>query len=219
MKRIPLLLSSLLLAAPAFAQESSNYAQLSLDTRFGYAALDDDDWKDGAIMADLGLTIWSGDRVVGLWLGIGVEGATLQWDDGWGPVDTDVVAVPFGGSLILRAELLPGIALRAEGGARYVALDIDEPDYDYDHHHHRRYRDADRSWDQYYHPSDYLDIDDTTFAIASLTLEFNFLPFNLGVGGGYQFDLGKPEVTYDGKTIFEADLSSAFFFVSAGIVF
>ena len=214
MKRIPLLLSSLLLAVPALAQEQGASATLALDTRFGYVVLDDD-WDDGAGMAELGLAIWDGNRNVGLWVGAGVEGSTLQWDDGWGPVDTDVVAVPVGGSLLLRAEVLPGIAIRAEGGARFVALDIDEPDY-YGHHH-PRYRDPE--WDRYNHPSDYLDIDDTVTAVASVSLEFNFLPFNLGVGGGYQFDLRKPEVTYDGETIFEADLSGPFFFVSAGIVF
>ena len=216
MKRL-LLASALALVAtfPARASFADGRARLGFEARLGGIALDDD-WKDSVgAFGDFGFTLWSGDGSLGLWAGLGVQGATLKWDDGWGPVDTDITAVPFGASLLLRAELATGIALRGEIGARYVAMDIDDDD-GHDHGHHRRLRDA---WDRYHHPSDYLDIDDTSFAIATLQLEFNFDPVTVAFGGGYQFDLEKPDVTYDHETIFETDLSGALFFATFGVVF
>ena len=218
MKRLLLASTFALFATlPARADFASDHARFGLDMRLGGVALDGDDWKDSVGgFADFGLAFWSADGTIGLWGGVGVQGSTLKWDDGWGPVDTDTIAVPFGGSLFLRGEIAPGVALRLEGGARYVAMDIDDDEWDDHHHHHRRYRDA---YDRYYHPDKYLDIDDTAFAIATLQLEFNFDPVFFGIGGGYQFDLCKPDVKYDGEKIFEVDLSGALFFASFGILF
>lgn len=217
-KALSSLLPALLLAtSTAFADFSSERARFGLDFRLGGIAYEGDDWKDSVGgFGDFGLALWSADGVLGLWLGVGVQGSTLKWDDGWGPVDSDIIAVPFGGSIMVRGEIAPGIALRLEGGARYVAMDIDDGD-DWDKHHHYRRRGSD--WDRYHYPDKYLDIDDTALAIASLQLEFNLDPILLGIGGGYQFDLCKPEVKYDKKEIFETDLSGAIFFGTLGILF
>ncbi len=217
MKRI--LLPTLLLAASTtFAGFASDHARFGLDLRLGGVAYENDDWKDSVGgFGDFGLDLWSADGAFGLWLGCGFQGSTLKWDDGWGPVDTDIFALPFGASLMIRLEFAPGVAIRLEGGARYVAMDVDD-DWDDDHYHHS-FRHRRDDWDRYHFPDRYLDIDDTSLAVVSAQLEFNLDPVTLGIGGGYQFDLEKPEVTYDGETIFETDLSGAIFFANLTLLF
>ena len=109
------------------------------------------------------------------------------------------------------------ISLRGEVGARYVSMDIDDwDDDDYEHHHHhRRYGE----WDRYYHPDRYLDVDDTSLAVVSLQIEFDLDPAFLAVGGGYQFDLERPDVEYLDRPIGKVDLSGALFYVATGLVF
>ena len=216
MKRI--LLPALLLAASTtFAGFASEKARFGFDFRLGGIAYENDDWKDSVGgFGDFGLDLWSADGSFGFWLGCGFQGSTIKWDDGWGAVDTDIFAIPFGASLMVRLEFAPGVALRLEGGARYVSMDVDDDDWD-DHHHGYHHRND--AWDRYHYPDRYLDIDDTSLAVVTAQLEFNLDPVTLGLGGGYQFDLEKPEVTYDGKPIFETDISGALFFVDVGLVF
>ena len=117
---------------------------------------------------------------------------------------------------MVRLEFAPGVALRLEGGARYVSMDVDDDDWDNHHHGYHHRNDA---WDRYHYPDRYLDIDDTSLAVVTAQLEFNLDPVTLGLGGGYQFDLEKPEVTYDGKPIFETDISGALFFANLTLLF
>ncbi len=189
------------------------------DIRLGGGAFDKDCWADsvgGA--ADFGLQVWEPSGIFGLWAGFGVQGASYAWEDDWGVVESDIVAVPFGASLLARIPLGGRVGLRGEVGARYVAMDIDDwddDDYERHHRHHRRYDE----WDRYHHPDKYLDVDDTSLAVVSLQLEFDFDPVFLAVGGGYQFDLERPDVEYLGEAIGEVDLSGALFFVDVGLVF
>ena len=206
-----------LLAATASAADEAASARLGLEVRFGGVAFDKDCWDDsvgGAV--DFGLTVWEPEGLFGLWLGLGGQTATYQWEDDWGEVESDVVAVPFGASVLLRCPLAAGLALRGEIGARYVAMDIDDWDDDHYDHHHRR-RDDER--DRYYHPDRYLDVDDTSLAVASLQLEFDLDPVRIAVGGGYQFDLQKPDMEYQHRPIGEVDLSGAFFYLGVAVVF
>lgn len=185
-----------------------------LELRFGGVSLTEDYWDDDVIGGlDFGFVFWGQGGTLGCWIGCGVEGATLDWYDGYGNHETDFTAVPFGASLLLRGELNPAVAIRAEAGARYVALDIDDDPGYYDHHGHFHYNHG------YDRASRRLDVDDTAFAIASLQLEFNVRPFVLGLGGGYQFDLCKPDIEYDHEKFDEIDLSGAFFFINLGIAF
>ena len=216
MKRIllPLCLAAAFTCAlPAGAEN----ARMGFDIRFGGIAFTEDEYyKDevgGGIEA--GLVFWSADRIMGLWVGGGVQGATLLWHDSWSDLESDIYSIPVGASLLVRGEILPGVALKAEGGARYAFLDVDDDDDYHDYHHSRRHSDMDR----YYHPEEHLDIDDTVFAIATLSLEFDLDPLVLGFGGGYQFDLDKPDMKYDGETVGELDFSGALFFVNLGLVF
>lgn len=206
-----------LLAATAAAADESASARFGFDLRFGGVAFDKDCWDDSVGGAgDFGLTIWEPDGLFGLWLGLGGQTATYVWNDDWGEVESDVVAVPFGASVLARLPLGGIFALRGEIGARYVAMDIDDWDDDhYDHHHRRRNDDRDR----YYHPDRYLDVDDTAFAVVSLQLEFDLDPVRIAVGGGYQFDLEKPDMEYMHRPIGEVDLSGAFFYLGVGFVF
>lgn len=217
MKRI--LLPLLLLAATtSFAGFASDRARFGLDFRLGGIAYDTEDWKDSVGgFGDLGLDLWSADGAIGLWVGCGFQGSTLKWKDSWGPIDTDIFAIPFGASLMARLEFAPGVAIRLEGGWRYVSMDIDDDELD-DHYHHG-YRRRNSDWDRYHFPDRYLDIDDTSLAVVSAQLEFNLDPVTLGIGGGYQFDLEKPEVTYDDKPIFETDISGAIFFANLTLLF
>ena len=221
MKRI--LLSALLLsvctavsaqeAAPAPAG-GGNRPLFGFEARFGGVAFDADCWDDSVAAAgDVGFTVWEPDGLLGLWFGVGAQGASYDWEDDWGEVESDVAAVPFGASLLLHFDLAPGLALRAEGGARYVAMEID--DWDDDRYRHRRRDD----WDRYHHPDRYLDVDDTSLAVVALQLEIDLAPAWIAVGGGYQFDLQKPDMEYLGERIGEVDLSGAMFFVSLGVVF
>ena len=206
-----------LLAATASAADESAAARLGLEVRFGGVAFDKDCWDDsvgGAV--DFGLTVWEPEGLFGLWLGLGGQTATYVWEDDWGEVESDVVAVPFGASILARLPLGGIVALRGEIGARYVAMDIDDWDDDhYDHHHRRRNDERDR----YYHPDRYLDVDDTSLAVVSLQLEFDLDPVRIAVGGGYQFDLEKPDMEYMHRPIGEVDLSGAFFYLGAAVVF
>jgi hypothetical protein len=189
------------------------------DIRLGGVAFDKDCWDDsvgGA--ADFGFQVWEPSGIFGLWAGFGVQGASYVWEDDWGEVESDIVAVPVGASLLARMPLGDRVALRGEVGARYVAMDIDDwddDDYDRHHRHHRRYDE----WDRYHHPDKYLDVDDTSLAVVSLQLEFDFDPVFLAVGGGYQFDLERPDVEYLHEAIGEVDLSGALFFIDVGLVF
>ena len=162
------------------------------------------------------MTLWEPNEVLGLWAGFGVQGAELVWDDPWGEVGSDVSAVPVGASLLLRCELSDLIALRGEAGIRYVAMDVEDWDDDYYDRHHRRWGDK---RDLYWNPDRYLDVDDTSMAVASLQLEFVLGRGRLFFGGGYQFDLEKPDVTYCDRRIGSVDLSGAFFHLGGGFVF
>lgn len=223
MKRISTLLSVLLLialAAPVRAQSAADggRAHFGFEARLGGVVFEDDEcWDDSAAFAaDIALTVWEPSNVLGLWLGLGGQGASFLWEDDWGEVKSDVDALPFGASLLARAELAPGVALRGEIGARYVAMDIDDWDDDYYYHrHYRRYDDRDR----YYHPDHYLDVDDTSLAVVSLQLEFSLNSLYLAIGGGYQFDLQKADIEYLDRPIAEVDLSGAYFYGCVGIVF
>ena len=152
------------------------------DIRLGGVAFDKDCWDDsvgGA--ADFGLQVWEPSGIFGLWAGFGVQGASYAWEDDWGVVESDIVAVPFGASLLARIPLGGRVGLRGEVGARYVAMDIDDWDDDDDYHHHRRWLDPER--DRYWHPDKYLDVDDTSLAVVSLQLEFDFDPVFLAATG------------------------------------
>ena len=226
MKRITAIsLPLLLLAAAAasaqqpavFAADDSGRPLFGFDIRLGGVAFDKDCWDDdvGGAVA-FGFQIWEPSGVFGLWAGIGVQSASYVWEDDWGEVESDIVAVPVGASLLARIPLGDTVALRGEVGARYVAMDIDDwDDDDYYHHHRRHWGDHDRYW----HPDKYLDVDDTSLAVVSLQLEFDFDPVVLAVGGGYQFDLERPDVEYLDRPIGEVDLSGAFFYFDVGLVF
>ena len=222
MKRfLPVVFAAILIPALAHAAGrvggGSGVPQIGLEARFGGVVFDENCWDDDTgAMADFGLTIWEPSDTFGLWIGVGGQGASYRWEDPWGEVESDVVAVPVGASLLLRLELAAGIALRAEAGARYVAMDID--DWDDNHGHHGRRR-RDDEWERYHHPDRYLDVDDTSLAVVALQLEFALDPVRLAVGGGYQFDLEKPDVEYLDRSIGELDLSGAIFFVSVGVFF
>ncbi len=225
MKRISALLPALLLAAaaPVLAEPVQSYSGgegpgrplIGVEARVGGVAWDKDCWDDSAgFAADIGLSVWEPSGVLGVWLGLGGQTASYRWEDDWGPVESDVAAVPFGASLLARFGIAPGLSLRAEAGARYVSMDID--DWDDDYHHHRRWR-GER--DRYLHPDRYLDVDDTSLAVVALQLEFDLDPVWIAVGGGYQFDLEKPDVEYLHEPIGEVDLSGALFFLDIGAVF
>lgn len=186
------------------------------EIKLGGVFFDADDWKDSsAAFGDLGLTVWEPNRYLGLWAGFGGQGAELLWDDPWGEVESDVTAVPVGASLLLRCPLGDSFAVRAEAGARYVATDVEDWR---DHYDHRRHRKGDKR-DLYWNPERYLDVDDTSFAVAALQLEFSSGNGYLSVGGGYQFDLEKPDVEYCGRRIGRLDFSGAYFHVGGGFVF
>ena len=204
--------------AQVFSADDAAGPFFGFDIRFGGVAFDKDCWDDsvgGAV--DFGLQFWEPSGIFGLWAGIGVQGASYVWEDDWGEVESDIVAVPVGASLLARIPLGDRVGLRGEVGARYVAMDIDDwDDDDYRHHHHHRRYDE---WDRYHHPDKYLDVDDTSLAVVSLQLEFDFDPVFLAVGGGYQFDLERPDVEYLDEAIGEVDLSGALFFIDVGLVF
>ena len=229
MKRfLPTFLSLLLPAACAlsaraqepvrFSGDGSGSPLFGFDVRIGGVAFDKNCWDDdvgGAL--DAGLSVWEPGGVFGLWAGIGVQGASCVWEDDWGEVKSDVTAVPFGASLLVRCPLGGTFALRGEVGARYVAMDVDDwDDDDYARHHRRRYT-GDR--DRYWHPDRYLDVDDTSLAVATLAVELDLDPAFLALGAGWQFDLQKPDLEYLGRPIGQVDLSGLFFFFGTGLVF
>lgn len=226
MKRIQVQTLTILLlaAAAACAQEPAPFAAgdsgrpvLGFDVRLGGVAFDKNCWDDSVGAAvDLGLEIWEPSGVFGLWTGFGVQGPSYAWEDDWGEVESDVVAVPVGASLLVRLPLADRVSLRGEIGARYVAMDIDDWDEEDAHHHHRRRY---GEWDRYYHPDRYIDVDDTSLTVVSLQLEIDLAPAFLAVGGGYQFDLERPDVEYLDRPIGEVDLSGALFYVATGLVF
>ena len=199
--------------APAGGGESVLWG---FELRRGGVFFDGDDWKDSAAaFGDLGLTVWEPNGWLGLWAGFGGQGAELLWDDPWGEVESDVTAMPVGASLLLRCPLGDSLAVRVEAGARYVATDVEDWEDDYDRHRRRR---GDRR-DLYWNPDRYLDVDDTSFAVAALQLEFVQGRGRIAVGGGYQFDLEKPDVTYCDRRIGRLDFSGAFACLSGGFVF
>ena len=205
-------------AAPVLAQDDeASGARFGGAIRFGGVIFDKDCWDDSVGAAcDFGLTVWEPEGIFGLWAGLGGQSASYVWEDDWGEVESDVVAVPVGASLLARLELTDRVALRGEIGARYVAMDIDDWDDDrHDHRRRRRYDDRDR----YYNPDRYLDVDDTSFAVVSLQLEFGLHPAFLAVGGGYQFDLEKPDVEYMHRALGKVDLSGAFLYLAFGVEF
>ena len=189
---------------------------VGIEVRVGGLFLDSDAWDDSVgAFGDLGLVVWEPNEVLGLWLGFGGQTAELLWDDPWGEVETDVSAVPIGASLLFRCPLGDALALRCEAGIRYVATDVEDWEDDYDH---RRRRWGDRR-DLYWNPDRYLDVDDTSMAVVAAQLEFVVGRGRLFVGGGYQFDLEKPDVTYCDRRIGRVDLSGAFTYLGCGIVF
>ena len=223
MKRLLLPALLLCLAPPAPAQDAAPpqdaaRPRFGVDVRFGGGAFSRDCWDDDiGAAADFGLTVWEPSGHFGLWFGLGGQGASYEWEDDWGRLESDVLAVPFGASLLARLPLGGGVALRGEAGARYVAMDIDDWDDDDYYDRHRRHRTAE--WARYYHPDRYLGVDDTSLAVVSLQLEFDLDPVVLAIGGGYQFDLERPDVEYLHRPIGEVDLSGALFYLDVGIVF
>ncbi len=216
----------LLAAASVRAQEPRIFSAadedrpiFGFDIRLGGVAFEKDCWDDDVGGAfDLGFQVWEPSGIFGLWAGIGAQSASYVWEDDWGEVESDVIAVPFGASLLARLPLGDVVALRAEIGARYVMMDIDDwNDDDYYERHHRRWREPER--DRYWNPDRYLDVDDTSLAVVSLQFEFDFDPVVLAVGGGYQFDLERPDVEYLHRPIGKVDLSGALFYVDVGLVF
>ncbi len=208
-----LLASLLAVSAIAASAGSSFNSPGGLEFRFGGLFPSEDYWDDAAGGLDAGFVFWGQDGTLGLWIGAGIEVPTLEWNNGERGVDTDLEVVPVGASILLRGELAPNIALRAEAGARYVFLDVeDDPGY-YDHrghyHYDHRYDSASRD----------LDVDDTAFASFSLALELNLQPIVLAVGGGYQLDCIEPTVSYAGEDFADIDLSGPFAFVNLGIAF
>ena len=125
------------LAVLAIAAHAQTLAQTAgVECRLGGVAMSGDYLDSAAGFGDIGFVYWGPSATVGFWLGLGGEAATLEWNDGKHPIDTDISGGMFGLSLLLRGEILPGIALRGEIGGRYLYLDIDEPDDYYDWHGH-----------------------------------------------------------------------------------
>ena len=212
MKRI---LTASLIAAPVLTASagSSFNSPGGLEFRFGGIFMNEDYWDDTAAALDFGIVFWGQDGTLGLWLGAGVQAPTLEWNNGERGLDTDIIGVPCGASVLLRGELTDNIALRAEVGARYTFLDVeDDPGY-YDRRGHYHY---DHKYDS---ASRDLDVDDTVLAVFSLALELNLRPFVIAVGGGYQLDCIEPEVSYREEKFAEIDMSGAFAFVNIGIAF
>lgn len=193
---------------------SASAQGVSIMARGGAVAPDrDDEWETGAAF-DVGFVFW-GSPNVGLWVGGGAQ----EWpvaeetlglgDGGWFTVDGRATVAPFGASVLLWGDLGGGLALQAEGGLRYAVVDSDV---------------TVEQW-QPYAPGymavvEYpVEIDDTVLAIASLQLEYATDVWNVGVGGGYQWDLSEPEQELLGQTISETSFSAAMFFVSLGISF
>ena len=212
MKRI--LTASLIAASVLTVSAGSSFnSPGGLEFRFGGIFMNEDYWDDTAPALDFGVVFWGQDGNLGLWLGAGVMAPTLEWNNGDRGVDTDIIGVPAGASVLLRGELTDNIALRAEAGARYTFLDVeDDPGY-YDHrgHYHYDYKYDSASRD--------LDVDDTVLAVFSLALELNLRPLVLAVGGGYQLDCIEPSVSYCGEDFADIDMSGAFAFINLGVAF
>lgn len=173
----------------------------------------DDEWDTGAAF-DFGFVFWASPNV-GLWLGGGAqdwpvaeESVSLD-DGGWFSTDGRASVVPFGASILLWGELADNLAVQFEGGLRYAAVESDV---------------TVETW-QPYSPGymavyeDPIEIDDTVLAVASLQVEYATEFWSLGLGGGYQWDLGKPDQEFLGQTLSEADFSAALFFVSFALSF
>ena len=131
MKRTILFSSVLLFLAASGASGADEAAagssgvSFGVDFRFGGVILGDDCWDDSLGAAgDVGLVFWAPGETVGVWAGVGAQSASMRWTDSWGELESDVVTVPVGASLLLRAELSDGFALVGEAGVRYVAVDV-----------------------------------------------------------------------------------------------
>lgn len=170
----------------------------------------DDEWDTGASF-DLGFVFWASPNV-GLWLGGGAqdwpvaEESVALDDGGWFATDGRASVVPFGASILLWGELADNLAIQLEGGLRYAAVDSDV---------------TVETWlPEYMTAFEFpIEIDDTVLAVASLQVEYATEFWSLGLGGGYQWDLGKPDQEFLGQTLSEADFSAALFFVSFALSF
>jgi hypothetical protein len=187
---------------------------VSMAIRGGGLAPDrDDEWDMGASF-DLGFIFWASPNV-GLWVGGGaqewqVKEETLGLSDGgWFTIDGRTSVVPFGASLLLWGDVGNNLAVRAEGGLRYAAVESDV---------------TVETW-QPYSPGymavyeDPIEIDDTVLAVVSLQLEYAAERWSLGLGGGYQWDLQEPDQTLLGQTVAETSFSAALFFITFDVAF
>ena len=173
----------------------------------------DDEW-DLAAAFDIGFVFW-GSPNVGLWVGAGGQGWNMAKetvdlnDGGWATIEGLVSVVPIGASVLLWGELGNHFALQAEGGLRYAVVDSDA---------------SVESWHPY--SRDYLavyedpiEIDDTVLAVASLQIEYAVDMWSFGLGGGFQWDLSKPDQKLRGQSIAETAFDAAYFFASMSIAF
>ncbi len=211
MKKNMFLAAAMLVAMGAQGAIPAEPRMISVDVNAQALFPHESYWDEACGGAEFGLTLWLPASPIGLRGAIGAQGYGLEWNNGEVPLDTDIVTMPFGGDLVVDVGQNYGLGLRLAGGARYVAIDVDDWDDDYYRRHHR-------DWAKYWYDAA-LDIDDTWVAVASAQLVYNAYPFTLGIGGGYQWDIEKPDVSYRGEKFAEADFSAGFFMVTLGLTF
>jgi len=200
--------TALLLTFAACAM-SAAAESISLDFRGGaLVPRDDKEWSVGGSF-DIGLIFW-GSPNVGLWIGGGgqswsVKKETVALDESsWFETQGRAALAPVGASFILQGFLEQNLSLQFEGGLRYAFVDSDA---------------RVDVWEPY-RPgymiveSIPLDIDNTVLAVAALRLNYESDFWSLGIGGGYQWDLGKPDQKLWGEKISEANFGAGLFFMA-----
>jgi len=199
----------LVVFATACTLQSRAEGSISLDMRGGaIVPRDDKEWSVGGSF-DIGLIFW-GTPNVGLWIGGGGQGWSVKEESvaldstSWFETDGRVALAPLGASLILRGYLDQNLSLQFEGGLRYAIVDSDA---------------RVEVWEPYSPgymvvESIALDIDNTVLALAALRLNYESDFWSLGIGGGYQWDLVKPDQKLGGQKIAEADFGAGIFFMA-----
>ena len=218
-KRLLIGTLSVCMASVAFSQGMGGEQMETANAEFKFTGTyywpkENDDW-DNAYDVQLRAHYWVQD-----WLGFGIAVGAGQWDvkentmqmtegslNFKGTQEGNIQTIPFGASLLLRPVNTDSFELTVEGGLRKFWIDSDvkvtfEEADEYS---------GDPETDVYK-----LDIQDGFVAVAAMDADYKITEsLSLFAGVGYQWDMNKGKIEYQGTEIDKNKLEA--FFAHAGI--
>lgn len=213
---LSLVLLSVFVAAPAFAQEKAGLIDFAITAQYVMPA-DDEDYDFG-FGVEGQIRSWINDNV-GLSFAFGVANWEMNDFEAFVSEGSTTVGVALEGAAILfpigvsthvRLPLMDNLAITLEAGLRYVIVASDAE---------AGFVAIDGRGNAVYGVAD-LEFDDGFIGLVGVNIEAELAPgLSLLVGGGYQFDIAKGNVKWMGEDLGENELEAAFLRVGLSMNF